>query len=321
METKLNPFEVLGVTKSFTLDELREKYKRLAIQVHPDKGGSEQLFQLVTSCYRKLLKYHQRKEREKDYLQLKKEFDHYVSNDQYYSQPVAEPPVARMPAEQNRRNINPHFEQRYAPETTDPTVVQDLFNRVFEEHKMEDPYSVGYNVEPSSAVREDFSIPKTLKSFNTKSFNKAFDKIPVDKQQRKELQVYRAPQALPLAKNIQYTELGIEKVDDFSGQNETMRKLNYTDYMRAHQTQRLIDPRSVQARPSFKTVDEFRAYQENNSQMTEEQMREYQLSLRMEKERERQRQYIMQMQDRRIQEQHQKINTRLLNSGVEFPRR
>ena len=54
MNDNINPYEILGVSKNYDLDELKQKYKLLAKKVHPDKGGSEQLFKLVTLCYKKL---------------------------------------------------------------------------------------------------------------------------------------------------------------------------------------------------------------------------------------------------------------------------
>ena len=53
--SNINPYEILGVTKNFTLDELKDKYKRVAKKVHPDRGGSQQLFNLVTLAYKKLV--------------------------------------------------------------------------------------------------------------------------------------------------------------------------------------------------------------------------------------------------------------------------
>ena len=47
-------YEILGISKNFTLDELKDKYKRIAKRVHPDRGGNEQTFKLVTLAYKKL---------------------------------------------------------------------------------------------------------------------------------------------------------------------------------------------------------------------------------------------------------------------------
>jgi len=54
MEAKIDPLKVLGLPKNYTAEMLKESYKRLALKAHPDKGGSEYLFKLLTECYKYL---------------------------------------------------------------------------------------------------------------------------------------------------------------------------------------------------------------------------------------------------------------------------
>lgn len=46
-------FSVFNLT-NLTLKQLKKKYKRLALKFHPDRGGSEEKFQVITQCYLKL---------------------------------------------------------------------------------------------------------------------------------------------------------------------------------------------------------------------------------------------------------------------------
>ena len=48
----MDPYRVLGVSKTYTWDDLKDAYRRLSLQVHPDKGGSDELFNIVTTCFR-----------------------------------------------------------------------------------------------------------------------------------------------------------------------------------------------------------------------------------------------------------------------------
>ena len=63
----INPYDILGIHKNFTIEELKDKYKRVAKKTHPDKGGSEELFRLVTLCYKKLYEEYKLKQIDKQF--------------------------------------------------------------------------------------------------------------------------------------------------------------------------------------------------------------------------------------------------------------
>ena len=46
-----NLYDILGVSKSASSDELKRAYKKLAIQHHPDKGGDEEIFKKISNAY------------------------------------------------------------------------------------------------------------------------------------------------------------------------------------------------------------------------------------------------------------------------------
>ncbi len=61
--SKRDYYEVLGVSKSASADELKKAYRRLAVQHHPDKeGGSEEKFKEVSEAY-DVLKDSQKRQR------------------------------------------------------------------------------------------------------------------------------------------------------------------------------------------------------------------------------------------------------------------
>jgi DnaJ-class molecular chaperone len=50
----MNYYEILGVTKTATADEIKLAYRRLASQHHPDKGGDKNRFQEIQQAYQTL---------------------------------------------------------------------------------------------------------------------------------------------------------------------------------------------------------------------------------------------------------------------------
>lgn len=231
----LNPYDVLGVNKNFNFDELKDAYRRIAKLVHPDKGGSHHLFQMVTECFRTLAHDYKMRTSDRPHHELKKEAQHYYQNRS------AQPTHSRIPKADENFN--------------------DRFNRAFDENKFDDENDIGYGsmMAPSSKSRDEIEIPRMFRKFDSTSFHNAFDKVTLDTS--KEVVVYREPEALPLAKKMQYTELGGDRPDDFSSTAEgtERRNLQYTDFKKAHTTTRLVDPRAVQQRKDYKNIEQYEA--------------------------------------------------------------
>lgn len=318
LNESVNPFKVLNVPKNFTLEQLRDQYKRIAISVHPDKGGSNELFQLVTQCYKTLLNYFREREEEKTFLDLKNEFHKFnldnkgaqnIHMQAHQAQPTSPPPSSAVAAPAPKSSKRSSKTAAPATPAAAPSkkaghVAEekwiDRFNHVFEEHRVEEAHDAGYGsvMHASTGKREDVEVPKTIKRFTAKNFNKAFDKQEIG-QANREIMVYKAPDALPSAKNVHYSELGLDKVDDFSGANDSSSKLHYMDYMKAHSTSKLIDPRLVKAREEYRSVDHLKAARAGPVQMTEEDMAMHAEAMHKQKEIERHREYMQRQMDER----------------------
>jgi curved DNA-binding protein CbpA len=217
----LNPYDVLDVKEDFSWEELVKAYRKLAIKVHPDKGGSEILFDAVTKCFKQLATEFKARQVEKPHHVLKKEFEEFK--------------------EEGKKPEFPSFPQN--------TTFNEKFNKLYEDNKLEDDDdNRGYShfMAKSQKEREDFKIPKLLNKFTEKKFNETFEKVV---KPGKDIIIYKEPEPVMAAKNLNFTELG--------GKTEEFTTTAYTDYYKAHTTSRLVDTRSVTKRKEYKTIADY----------------------------------------------------------------
>lgn len=284
----LDPYEVLSVPKNFTWDELKNAYRIKAKEVHPDKGGSEDVFNLVTQCFKDLAYEYKLKIEARPHHELKKDYQEYVRNQQR--------PVATRETKGDRDDED--FHKR--------------FNRLFEENKLEDDErDIGYGhiMTASTSTREDIDIPKVMQGkFNREQFNTTFDTTVVATN-KKDVIIYKEPEPLQLAKAIQYTELG-GKTDDYSSSTERGKALHYTDYMKAHTTSRLIHPSEIQERKAYKTVEDYENARSEavSKAMTDEEKRWMTEREELQERREYDRLQRLKSRDTNIQKHYERVN-------------
>lgn len=49
-------YKTLGVKEDATDDDLRKRYRQLAFQYHPDRGGDEEFFKLLSAAFERVTK-------------------------------------------------------------------------------------------------------------------------------------------------------------------------------------------------------------------------------------------------------------------------
>ena len=286
----INPYEVLNVPKNFTWIELKDAYRKLAINTHPDKqGGNKDLFNIITNCFKKLADELKRREEDKSHQDLKKqsnEYFHKMTNDAI-----------------------PHPSEVLAP---NEKFTNTKFNKNFEKCKLYDEeieFGYGSKMEESTKKREDINIEKLIKKnkIDNESFNEIFNNnVPVNK----ELIKYREPEPLILAKSLQYTELGGKRPDDYSSSIEKTNTLAYTDYMRAHDGTRLVDPRLMKNVKEFKSVDEYEAYRDDKSKkiLSVKELKKEELKALKEKKEEDERLERLRAYDKKVEKSYEKAS-------------
>ena len=80
MNSKLiNPYNLLGINSNSSISELKKNYYNLSLLTHPDKGGSNDDFQIVHLAYNYIKEQLiNRNEKETTYEELEEEFEDFI---------------------------------------------------------------------------------------------------------------------------------------------------------------------------------------------------------------------------------------------------
>lgn len=282
----MDPYKLLELPKNYTLEQLKSQYKKFAMQLHPDKckSNTDYLFKTLTQAYKYLLKEFEKRKQDKPHDELRAESRKVMNENQYGDN-----------ANCNLGNGNNFNVKR--------------FNKIFEKVKMEDPVmetGYGFWMQKSQATREDIPVQNEVgssRNFDVVRFNQTFDKKTLSKKPSSKMIVYEEPEAMEISKKIQFSELGVSKIDDFSGDNTTCKRLQYTDYKVAHTTSRLIDPRIVQRNEhSSKNIEDLKNQRANVSHvMDQDELRKYNARIAQEQQKEQTRLRNLEDYNRRVE--------------------
>lgn len=337
--SKINPYKVLQLNQDFTLDELKKQYKNLAFANHPDKGGSEELFNIITKSYKKLIKVYKAKEEGKrNYMDLKSEFNAHINQETVMAHnELSGPynPFQNNSLFQNNIDLNSNKMNNLANSILQPPqssssysvlyqdnnksqfkgMTQDQFNGLYEKTRLEHSYDRGYGnlMMASSKVREDIDIKKkkeygNSKSFKKQNFNDDFDNQKITKI-NKQLVVYKEPQTILNLSTLGCNEIANTNIEDFSGQNNSLKTLNYTDYLIAHSTTKLIDKKLMKQRPEFANIDELEKERANISyDLSEEDKKKIAKQQKKEEKDELERLKMIKKRDKLEKQQYKFIN-------------
>ena len=277
----VDPYKMLGVPKNFTPDQLRNAFKKMALVMHPDKqGGNDYMFKMLTACYKHLVKEYNKRVHDKQFNELKA--------------------------------ASQQFKQDYVP-IDDPKKSFNInkFNKIFEENQLPDAHKDTGYVDWLKTGDENQSAPKFKGKFTLNAFNQQFEKSVAEPS--KHLVKYKEPEPMFAGKKIQYTELGIDKIDDFSADNLSKKQLNYMDLKIAHTTSRIVDPKTVSERKLYKSINDIEADRANvQYHMSDKELEAYQKRKKLEEIREKQRVSNLSAYDQRAFNQFEKVNKLML---------
>lgn len=282
-------YKVLGVTRSWNVEKIKQQYKKLALQLHPDRDtGSEHLFILVKESYIVVLQDLLKSKQDKQFIDLKKD-SLKSSKHKEIPDPVRLPKI-------KGDDVMKHF------------------HKTFEETRIENENSRGYGkfMAPSAPPDEKIDIERRFNKFTSDSFNKEFNKDNVVNTEHF-IAKYN-PEPFACAKSLHFTELGVDKIEDFSGKNESRKDLHYTDYLKAYTTTKLTNGDVDEAQFKKKTINDIEKERSNISfEMNEHERRKYYDYKEQERKKEERRLREMEKQDFKIQDMFEKRNQMLLS--------
>lgn len=176
---------IFQIPFDYSLEELKAAYRKVSIAVHPDRGGTPEMFHTVNQCYQHLLHELSFRTGSASHFDMKREFEHHA--DMHTSDP------STFAAPDRRFNLT-------------------RFNEVYERHRVDDEFiRGGYGDFLQNGVRE--AAPESLSE--NQSFTSAFvNRAPA--QNSRAIIVKPAP-CLDKG-SLPFTEIGLDGVDDYGAQ-------------------------------------------------------------------------------------------------------
>ena len=268
--------ELFKLPDNFSWNQLKDSYKKLAIQNHPDKGGDPDFFNFITQEFQKLAIQIKNRNSNKSHFDLKQ---NYKDNTNQFN------------------NISKPTDNSFSTK----------FNTIFDQNKFVDEdieFGYGNIMQPSSKVREDINITNVFgkSTVSSQTFNNTFNtKVKPSTNIIK----YKEPEALPSCTKIIHSEIG-NKTTDYSGKTSS-NSLSYTDFKVAFTEVRTPDDIN---RKEFKTVKEYQQYSDRKLKkgMTEKELLFKKKQEIIEDKREKERLSRIAERDKKLEEYYEKIS-------------
>ena len=283
--------KIFKLDSNFTIKQLKDEFKKLALQTHPDKGGDKHLFMIITKAYARLLKNIKKRTKQQNFFELKSESQNYNE-----SQP---------------KKNNLKFNQE-----NNGGFNLNRFNKIYSDNRLEDEEEEGYeDWIMKNLPEESTDNPKILKKFNKKSFHTQFEKEK-DKQTGTEIIKYEEPKPMAISNRVKYTELGGKRPDSY-GQSYNINNhgIGYTDFKEAHTKTVLINPKIIKKRKIYRDVQDIEDNRGKISYKLSEKDRKYQeKKKKMQELHEKQRIQRLRKRDITIEKHFDKINKLMLGN-------
>jgi len=295
-QLKYNPLQILGLSEDthYTALDIKKAYKNLAMRYHPDKGGSEEVFKILTKAYVYLLKHVEGANFvEKNFMDLKTNFD--------------------REAPTTMDNNNDSFNVKN-------------FNKIFDENRLEDEEKdYGYGDWKTTDTSEE---PKKIfnQKFTTDIFNQVFNELKNTKQNTQDVIVFEEPKTLTTSNRLGFSEVDYKRPGDFSKEYDiqdgnSRQGIYYMDYKRAYTETTLISPETIKPRQEFKNIEDAQISREKQDfTMTAEERAYLEEKKRKEDEFEAERLSRLKKRDEQLEYHNSQVNRLLLGNQPQATR-
>ena len=178
---------IFQIPVDYTMEDLKAAYRRVSIAVHPDRGGTSEMFHTVNQCYHHLLHELSFRTGTSSHFDMRREYEHHVEMNPGMSDP------ATYSAPDRQFNLT-------------------RFNEVYEKHRVDDGFrSGGYGEFLQKGV--DNAVPSSLRE--NENFTTAFvGRAPLDNNRA----IIVKPAPCLEKGSLPFTEIGLDGVDDYGAQ-------------------------------------------------------------------------------------------------------
>lgn len=297
---KINSLRLFQLNENYSLDELKNAYRKLALRTHPDRpNGNKEKFQVVTTCYFSLIEKLKLRQKEASFDRMRHDSRDYFKEQNDLSQKYTS----------KKSNVdNPMFNKN------DKQFNSKMFNKIFDENKLYDSNEEGYDDWLKNG--DDTPQPKVFSNkFNIDVFNNTFSDSK-DTSSSQEIIEYKEPQALVSCNNIQYTDIDQSGKKNFTKSSDNNNDLGYSDLKSAYtKTNNLINPNNVNIK-QYRNIDELEQDRSNISfEQTPEQIRQNAILQQIEQEEEFQRKQRIQQRDNITESHYNQVHQRMIGNS------
>ena len=276
----IDPYKLFGYSagQKIILQDLKDKYKKFALQTHPDKNnGDSRNFNIINEAFKFLYEEYKLKQNDRQFNELKNNSNSYIETQSKTNS-------------QNTQFSKDNFSV-------------NKFNSIYDKHRIGNANDDGYGDWSQSNSFDSEDIVKDS-SITTGNFNSMFNsKVKVSS----ELIKHQNPKEMFMNSENNCEELGTDKIDNYTGKSKT---INYTDYKEAHTTSRLVDPNTKYN--TYNSVGEVEAARSNIKDLTAEELMEIELEKSLKEEQEEHRLQHVSKQDNAHFDNYNKIHNIML---------